>query len=149
MANFFRLFLQKKWWNLLLFGFMNAAIYWLLYSVAFLYMLMIPSARLLLILPFIFLTWGLSSTSLSKFFYSTLLFIITFILGWLLFGNIYTHFFNVSLYPPPPDHRSGLGSALFLVVYIVMSFIAWIIALTFTLKARKRNDISIDTENNS
>jgi len=149
MMNFLRLLLQKKWWNLLLLGFMNAAIYRLLFSVAFSYMLMTPSARLLLILPFIFLIWGLSSTSLSKFFYSTFLFIITFILGQMLFSNIYIRFFHVSLYPPPPDLGSGLGSALFLVVYIVMSFIAWIIALTFTLKARKRNDISADTENNS
>ena len=140
MMKIFSLFRQKKWWALLLLGFMNSAIFMLLFSVAFLYTM--PVAILLFILPFILLVWGLNSVSFARFFYTTLVFIGTFILGFPLSGRIYTQF-NERLYPEG-IYGSGpsLAFFLFLLLYVVMSCIAWIAALGFTLKARKGIDVS-------
>jgi len=147
MIKFFRLFLQKKWWNLLLLGLMNNVIFVLIFSLAFFYIL--PATMrlmpiiLLLIFPFALLVWGLSNISLSRFFFSTLLFIATFILGFPLFTPFYERLYPDGIY----GSGSSLASFLFLFLYIAMSFIAWITALILTLKARKRNDIPKDTGN--
>jgi len=140
----FNLFFQKKWWNLLLFGFLNSVFFVLLFSLAFLYLM--PGVLFLLILPFLLLVWGLSSASLSKFFGSTLLFIATFIFAFPLSGRIYAHFYE-RLYPDG-IYGSGPSLALFLffLFYMIMSFFAWLIALAFTLQTRKQSDMPKDME---
>ena len=86
-----------------------------------------------LVVPFVLLIWSLSSTSFSKFFLSTSIFIVTFIyVGWPLSRMLYMYNFERLFPGERPWAGDGLGMMIAKFFYVAMSLVSWIVALILT-----------------
>lgn len=127
----------KKWWVLLIAALINSVVFACFFTVFCLYNMGIATA--LLIMPLALLIWSLSSVAPMRFFFSTIIFIVAFIsIGMPLSHIFYMYIFEMQFPGSRPWAGSGIGMMLATGIYIIMSFIAWVVALVLTIIAHNR-----------
>ena len=125
--------IEKKWWHLLLLGVANSIIFAFLFGNLPSNTMNMLDTPITLVIPFILLTWSLSSTSFSKFFLSTLFLVATFIfVGLPLSHLLYMHNFERLFPGERPWAGAGFGMMIAHFFYIAMSLISWFVALILT-----------------